>query len=73
MLKGAAFRNWVGIIGVVGASLLVVYLLLVALVPAVETMAVAVAAPGGLLNLVWTLVVGIQLLRMRRAGTGSAS
>jgi hypothetical protein len=73
MVRGVVFRKWIGVIGVVGAGLLVIYLLLVALVPAVETMAVAVAAPGGLLNLVWTLAVGVQLLRMRRAGTGSAS
>jgi hypothetical protein len=63
-LRASNFRRWVGVIGLVGSGLLVVYLLLMALVPAAHTMAVALAAPGGLLILAWTLAVAVRLLRL---------
>jgi len=66
-LRAAAFRKWVGVIGISGSGLLVVYLLLMALVPAAHTVAVALAAPGGLLILAWTLAVAVRLLRLGRA------
>jgi len=71
IMKATVFRKWVGIVGVLGASLLTAYLFLIAVVPGVETIATMAAAPGGLLMLVWTLAVGIRLLGLGSSGRRS--
>jgi hypothetical protein len=48
--------------GVAGMSLLLAYVVAVAFVPAARPIAVALAAPGGLAGLAWTLGSGLRLL-----------
>ena len=50
--------------GMIGQGLLLLYVLLLALFPALETFAVALAAPGGILSLVWLILIALKLLNI---------
>lgn len=64
MLKGSIFGRKASWCGVIGNILLGMYIILVTFVPQVASIAVAVAAPGGLLALAWIFLMGIQLIKM---------
>lgn len=66
MLNGKVFGQVASYLGFVGNILLLVYILLVTFVPALGNIAVLLAAPGGLMALAWTLLIGIKLLKMGR-------
>lgn len=63
LLHGKIFSKLVSWLGVIGTALLLIYVILVTFVPALESIAVIMAAPGGLLALVWTLLIGIKLTK----------
>lgn len=63
LLHGKIFGRAVSWLGVIGTALLLLYVVLVTFVPAVENIAVIMAAPGGLLALVWTLLIGVRLIK----------
>ena len=67
MLKGRIFSKANAYFGILGGILLMVYLILVTFVPAVETAAMMIAAPGGLLSLAWIIMFTIRLFKLRRA------
>lgn len=64
MLSAHTFRKVVGCLGVAGGSLLFIYILLVTFIPGMKNIAVMIAAPGGILFLIWYFLVAIKLLRM---------
>lgn len=63
MLNGKVFKKVVSYFGIIGNISLLTYILLVTFVPSIESMAVAIAAPGGLAALVWLLMIGIKLIK----------
>jgi len=63
MFQGATFSKRISLLGLVGHSLLLVYIVLVTFIPEVHGIAVALATPGGLLALFWLLMIGVTLLR----------
>ena len=67
MLKGKVFSKANAICGILGGSLLVVYLILVTFVPAIEKAAMIIAAPGGLLSLAWMIMFTFRLFKVRHA------
>lgn len=64
VLHGRLFGRIVSVLGVAGNSLLLLYIVLLAAAPGLKNIAVALAAPGGILYLVWLCAVGIKLLHM---------
>lgn len=68
MLNGKVFKKTVSFFGIIGNTLLLVYILLVSFIPSIESIAVAIAAPGGLASLAWLLMVGIRLIRFHGDG-----
>ena len=64
ILNGQIFKNRVGFMGIIGSSSLLVYLILVTFFPKIDSFAVLIAAPGGILVLVWYLFVGLKLIRI---------
>ncbi len=67
MVRERLFPRLAGWAGVAGNVLLFVYLLLVTFLPGSGRFAMALAMPGGLLALAWIVLVGVGLLRLRRA------
>ena len=64
MLRGNVFSRLTSIIGLVGNSLMLVYIILVTFIPAVEKSALMLAMPAGLLLMVWMIMFTIRLLKM---------
>ena len=66
MLKGKIFSKATAYIGILGGTLLLIYLILVTFVPDVETMAMMIATPGGLLSMAWLIMIAIRLFKLGR-------
>ena len=66
MLKGKIFSRTTSYFGIIGNSLMVVYIILVTFVPTVESLALAFAMPGGLLVMVWMILFTIKLFKMSK-------
>jgi len=66
MLKGKVFSKVNAYIGILGTTLLLIYIILVTFVPSIKSVAVIVAAPGGLLALGWMIMFTIKLFRLGR-------
>ena len=63
MLHGRIINRITSYLGTIGYSLLLAYILLATFVPSTHSIAVIIAAPGGLLTLAWVLMLGIKLIR----------
>ena len=64
MLNGRIFNKITSYFGIIGYTLLLMYILLVTFAPKIQNIAAVIAAPGGLLALAWVLMVGIKLIKM---------
>lgn len=64
MLKGKIFSKKTAYIGILGSTLLLVYIILVTFVPDIENVAMIVSAPGGLLALAWMIMFDIRLFKL---------
>ncbi len=64
MLDGKVFSRATAITGLLGSILLLIYLILVTFVPHFKSMAMLVAAPGGLLALAWMIMFCLQLFKL---------
>jgi hypothetical protein len=66
MLKGKIFSKVTAYLGILGGTLLLIYLILVTFTPDINTMAMMVATPGGLLSMAWLIMFTIKLFKLRR-------
>jgi hypothetical protein len=66
MLSGKVFSRVTSYTGLVGNSLMVVYLILVTFSPAVEKLALLFAMPAGILSMVWMILFTLKLFKMSR-------
>jgi hypothetical protein len=66
MLKGKIFSKVTAYLGILGGTLLLIYLILVTFTPDFNTMAMMVATPGGLLSMAWLIMFTIKLFKLRR-------
>ena len=64
MLVGGVFKKGVSYLGIIGYTFLLVYIVLVTFVPSLQEIAVMIAAPGGIMAIIWLLLVGIKLIKM---------
>lgn len=63
MIKNNSFGKVTGWLGLCGASLLLVYLILVTFVSGAESIAMLIAAPGGILSLIWMVLYTLKIVR----------
>jgi len=66
MLKGNIFSRAASYIGIIGNSLMVIYIIMVTFIPSVEKMTLAFAMPAGLLLMTWMILFAIKLLKMSK-------
>jgi len=66
MLKENVFSRTTSYCGIIGNSLMVIYVVLVTFVPAVEKTAMVFAMPAGLLVMVWMILFTIKLFRLSK-------
>jgi hypothetical protein len=66
MLMGRIFSKSTAYIGIVGNSLMLIYLFLIAFVPETDKIAVVLAMPGGLLALTWYVLYMIKLFQLSK-------
>ena len=66
MLSGKVFSRATSIIGLVGNSLMVIYIVMVTFIPAVEKLALVFAMPAGLLVMAWMIMFTIKLFKMSK-------
>jgi hypothetical protein len=66
MICGKVFSRITSYIGLVGNSLMVVYIVLVTFVPTVEKLALMFAMPTGLLVMVWMILFTIKLFKLSK-------
>lgn len=63
MLRSAVFSRRIGAMGAIGSGLLLVYTVAYTFSAGEGVLIMAIAAPGGLLIIVWNALIGIRLLR----------
>jgi hypothetical protein len=68
MLNGKVFNRSTSFIGIIGNSLMVIYIILVTFVPRVESLALVFAMPAGLLVITWMIMFTIKLFRLSKIG-----
>jgi hypothetical protein len=68
MLNGKVFSRAASYIGIIGNSLMVLYVIMITFMPAVEKMALLFAMPAGLLVMAWMIMFTIKLFRLSRVG-----
>ena len=66
MIQSKIFGKVTGWIGLAGAILLLIYLVLVTFIPSAQSIAMALAAPGGIMSLVWMILYTLKMLRIVR-------
>lgn len=64
MLTGRVYNRLTGLTGLLGSSLLILYILLVTFAPYLKQQTVILAAPGGILSLLWMLLFMIRLFKL---------
>jgi len=64
MLKGKVFSRATSIIGLLGNSFMVIYIILVTFIPTAEKSALMLAMPAGLLLMVWMITFAIKLFKL---------
>lgn len=64
MLRGLIFSRATALFGIIGTTLLILYLVLVTFWPAAKENAVMFAAPGGISSLIWMILFTGRLFRL---------
>jgi len=66
MLRGGVFGKPTSYVGLFGSALILVYLVIVTFVPAAKTMAMGIAAPGGIALMAWMVMFARRLFQISR-------
>ena len=64
MLKGKVFSRLTSYFGIIGNSLMVIYVIMVTFMPAVEKLALAFAMPAGLLVMAWMIMFTMKFFKL---------
>lgn len=64
MLNGKIFSRANSYLGIIGNSLMVIYIVIVTFIPGAENMALAFAMPGGLMAMAWMIMFTVKLFRL---------
>lgn len=63
MLHAGIFKRIVGYLGIIGSILLLLYIFLVTFFPSIKSIAVIIAAPGGIIVLAWYFFIALKLIQ----------
>jgi hypothetical protein len=66
MLKGKVFNKVTSYLGIIGSTLILIYIILVTFAPGIKNMATTFAAPGGLLLMAWMFMFAFKLFQLGR-------
>ncbi|HEX2970041.1 MAG TPA: DUF4386 family protein [Bacteroidales bacterium] len=66
MIKGIMFSKATAYFGVSGTTLLLIYLILVTFNPSSKEFAMLLAAPGGILSLIWMILFTVRLFKLSK-------
>lgn len=66
MLRGNVFSRATSYVGIIGNSLMLIYIILVTFIPKVESLALVFAMPAGLLVMTWMILFTIKLFRLSK-------
>ncbi len=66
MLIEKVFNRLASYFGLLGNSLMVIYVVLVTFIPAVEKLALAFAMPAGLLVMAWMILFTVKLFKISK-------
>jgi len=64
MLKGKVFNKLTSYFGIIGNSMMVIYVIMVTFMPAVEKLALAFAMPAGLMVMAWMIMFTMKLFKL---------
>ena len=64
MLYGNISKKIIAYFGIIGSILFLIYTTLMTFVPGSKNIAVIIAAPGGLLVLLWNFIIGIKFIKI---------
>src|SRR5680860_1077482 len=64
MLKGKVFNKATAYLGIIGSIMLFIYIVLVTFIPGIINIAVIIAAPGGILAIIWRVMFTIKLFKL---------
>lgn len=64
ILNAKILKNIVGYLGIIGSFSLMIYIFLVTFIPSIKNFALIIAAPGGILILVWYLLIALKLINI---------
>jgi len=64
MLKSQIFSKATAYLGIIGGILLFIYIVLVTFAPAIKNVAMIIAAPGGILAIIWMIMFAKRLLKL---------
>ena len=66
MLNAKIFKNVVGYLGIIGSFSLLIYIFLITFIPGIKSIAVIIAAPGGIIILTWYFLIALKLINVGR-------
>jgi len=64
MLRGKIFNKATALIGIIGFTLLSIFEVCTSFIPALSKLALILAIAGGLLNIIWLILLGRRLLQL---------
>jgi Domain of unknown function (DUF4386) len=64
MLNAGVFKKIAGYLGIIGCFSLLIYILLITFFPGIKSIAVIIAAPGGILVFVWYQLIALKLIKV---------
>jgi len=67
MLKGKIFGKVTSYLGIAGSVLLLIYIVFVTFVPEIASIAMMIAAPGGICSLAWMIMFTRKLVQLKRS------
>jgi drug/metabolite transporter superfamily protein YnfA len=66
MIKGVMFSKATAFFGILGTTLLLIYIILVTFYPLSKEYATLFAAPGGILSLIWMILFTVRLFKLSK-------
>ena len=66
MINSKVFTRLTGWLGLCGGLLMIAYIVIVTFIPSVQSLATAVAAPGGILSLTWIILFTIRFFKLSK-------
>lgn len=64
MLRGKIFGKLNSLFGIISGILLSIYLIIITFITGTKTIAIMIAAPGGILSIIWMIMTTIKLIKL---------